>query len=55
MCIICIELASKKMSKYDAELALVELRTVIDPEHLALVKAGLDVLDYEDEVAKRLD
>lgn len=49
MCIICIELLSKKISTYEGRLALVELKSTMPPGHAEDVKQLIESLDWETE------
>jgi len=44
MCLICVEIAKSKMTVGEARQALREMRTTMDPAHLADVEAKLDEL-----------
>lgn len=49
MCIICIELMSKKMSTYEGRMALVELKGALPPEHAENVKQLIETLEWDAE------
>lgn len=50
MCIICIGISSGDMSSYDVELALTELSSSLDPEHIEEILQKLNVLQQEEEL-----
>lgn len=41
MCLICVEIAKSKMTSKEARQALREMRTKMDPDHLAEVEAKI--------------
>lgn len=49
MCIICIELLSKKMSTYEGRMALVEFKGALPERHAEDVKQLIESLEWEAE------
>lgn len=47
MCLICSEYQAGRLTQYDANLALVELRSTLTPEHVAEVILMLNLDDQE--------
>ena len=47
MCLICVEIISKKMSVYEGRLALVELKSTMPPGHADDVKQLLDTMEWK--------
>lgn len=47
MCLICVEIISKKMSVYEGRLALVELKSTMPADHAADVKQLLDTVEWQ--------
>lgn len=47
MCLICVEIISKKMSVYEGRLALVELKSTMPPGHANDVKQLLDTVEWQ--------
>lgn len=42
MCIICLEVMNEKMKPYEAQLALVEMKSVLTQEHINIILSLLD-------------
>lgn len=47
MCLICVEIISKKMSVYEGRLALVELKSTMPADHVSDVKQLLDTVEWQ--------
>lgn len=53
MCMICIDLARRKLRPLEARRALQEMREALDKEHVAEVESQLDELEAEHEAPTR--
>lgn len=55
MCLICLEVMSKRMKPYEARLAKVELKHIIPEDHAKQLEATINLAELSDVLEGKLD